>query len=98
MRDGKWKLEAKTKEGDDASIGKLELYDIEADRSESNDLSAKYPELTKKMFDEWMIWANRIQVFPLDAREYNVRSRAARKNEEHIWQKRKVDNQKLNKK
>lgn len=98
MRDGKWKLVAKTKEGGDASIGKLELYDIEADRSESNDLSAQYPERTKKMFDEWMNWANRIQVFPLDAREYNERSRDSRKNEEHIWKKRKEDNQKLNKK
>jgi arylsulfatase len=75
--------------------GKLELYDIEADRSETNDLSAQYPDLTKKMFDQWMVWANRIQVFPLDAREYGVRARASRKNEEHIWQKRRIDNQKL---
>ena len=95
MRDGKWKLVAKTKEGNDPSIGKLELYDIEADRSETNDLSAQYPELTKKMFDQWMVWANRIQVFPLDAREYNVRANESRKKEEHIWQKRKIDNQKL---
>jgi arylsulfatase A-like enzyme len=95
MREGKWKLVAKTKEGNDPSIGKLELYDIEADRSESNDLSAKYPELTKKMFDEWMVWANRIQVFLLDAREYNLRERESRKKEEHIWQKRREDNQKL---
>ncbi|MEA4937564.1 MAG: arylsulfatase [Paludibacter sp.] len=97
MRDGKWKMVAKTKEGD-ANIGKLELYDIDADRSECNDLSAKYPELTKKMYDEWLVWANRIGVFPLDAREYNERARASRKNEEQIWQKRKEDNQKLNQK
>ena len=95
MRDGKWKLVAKTKEGNDPSIGKLELYDIESDRSESNDLSAQYPELTKKMFDQWMLWANRVQVFPLDAREYNVRANESRKKEEHIWQKRRMDNQKL---
>lgn len=95
MRDGKWKLVAKTKEGKDPSIGKLELYDMEADRSESNDLSEQYPELTKKMFEEWMVWANRIEVFPLDARPYDVRARESRKREEHIWQKRREDNQKL---
>jgi len=95
MRNGKWKLVAKTKEGDDPSIGKLELYDIDADRSESNDLSSQYPDTTKKMFEEWMVWANRIQVFPLDAREYNVRSRESRRKEEHIWRKRRVENQKI---
>lgn len=93
MRDGKWKLVARTKEGNDPSIGKLELYDIETDRSESNDLSEQYPELTKKMFDQWMVWANRIGVFPLDARPYGVRARESRRNEEHIWQKRRRDNQ-----
>lgn len=97
MRDGKWKLVAKTIEGNDPSIGKLELYDIEADRSESQDLSSQYPKITERMFEEWMIWANRIEVFPLDAREYNVRARESRKQEEHIWQKRRRDNQALDK-
>ncbi len=95
MRKGKWKLVAKTQEGDDPSIGKLELYDIEADRSESNDLSKQYPERTQSMYGEWMEWANRVQVFPLDAREYNVRARESRQKEQHIWQKRRKGNQML---
>ena len=95
MRDGKWKMVAKTKEGD-ANIGKLELYDIDADRSETNDLSAKNPELTKKMYDEWVVWANRIGVFPLDAREYNERAKASRKAEDPIWKKRRDDLNKMN--
>lgn len=95
LRDGRWKLVAKTKEGEDSSIGKLELYDIEADRSETNDLAEKYPERTRKMFEQWIAWANRIEVFPLDARPYDIRARASKKQEEHIWQKRKKDNQEL---
>jgi arylsulfatase len=89
MRDGKWKLVAKAKEGNKGAIGQLELYNIEDDRSETNDLSKQYAELTKKMFDQWMEWANRIQVFPLDTRDYDVRTRESRKKEAHIWQKRR---------
>lgn len=88
MRDGKWKLVAKGLE-DSAKIGKLELYDIDADRSETKDLSDKYPDRTKKMYDDWLIWANRVKVFPLDTREYNQREKASRKLEKTIWEQRK---------
>lgn len=91
MRDGKWKLVAKGLE-DSAKTGKLELYDIDADRSETKDLSDKYPDRTKKMYNDWLIWANRVKVFPLDTREYNQREKASRKLEKTIWEQRKIKN------
>lgn len=88
MRDGSWKLVAKSNE-DSAKIGRLELYNIDEDRSESTDLSSKYPEKTKKMYESWLEWGNRIKVFPLDTREYNVREKASRMKEKEIWMNRR---------
>src|SRR5262245_16018675 len=51
VRDGKWKITAVYPKG------KWELYDIEADRTEQNDLSARQPALVKKMVAMWEKWA-----------------------------------------
>ncbi len=51
IREGKWKLVAK------GSRGAWELYDLEADRTELNDLAAKQPERAKAMADRWEAWA-----------------------------------------
>ncbi len=51
IRIGKWKLVAK------GANGAWELYDLNADRSELNDLSEKHPERTKEMADRWEAWA-----------------------------------------
>ena len=37
--------------------GPWELYDLEADRTELNDLAAKQPERAKAMADRWEAWA-----------------------------------------
>lgn len=58
VRDGKWKLVAK------GPAGKWELYDIEADRMESNDLVLQYPDRTAKMIQQWESWAQRSHVLP----------------------------------
>ncbi|MEA2710519.1 MAG: hypothetical protein QOF78_3120 [Phycisphaerales bacterium] len=60
VRDGKWKLVAKT------AKGKWELYDMEADRSEMNDLAAKEPERAATMAQQWQQWAERANVLPLN--------------------------------
>ena len=73
MRDGQWKLVAEKMQGNEPDTRKLELYNLEADRSETSDVAAQYPEIVKKMYDEWIGWANRIKVFPLDARSYEER-------------------------
>ena len=58
IRDGKWKLVAKENKA-------WEMYDIEADRTEMNDLAAKQPEKVKELSAKWDAWAARANVLPL---------------------------------
>jgi arylsulfatase len=51
IRIGKWKLVAK------GANGAWQLYDLDADRSELNDLSEKHPQRAKDMADQWEAWA-----------------------------------------
>lgn len=55
IRQGKWKLVMKFK-------GPWELYDIEADRTEQNNLVQQHPELVKELTAEWEAWAERADV------------------------------------
>ncbi|AYD47521.1 arylsulfatase [Arachidicoccus soli] len=48
-----------------------ELYNIQNDRSELNNLAHKYPDKVKKMAAMWQTWANRVGVF---------------KGQENLWQ------------
>ena len=69
IRDGKWKLVARSVEGP------WELYDMEADRTEMHDLSGAHPEIAKALADAWQRYAERAEVFPLDGRGWNERIR-----------------------
>jgi arylsulfatase len=60
VRDGKWKLVAK------GVKGAWELYDIEADRTEMHDLSAKEPVRARTMAAQWEQWAQTHNVLPLN--------------------------------
>ena len=51
LRDGKWKLVAR------GANGPWELYDIEADRTELNDLSQEHADRAKNMAGRWEAWA-----------------------------------------
>jgi arylsulfatase A-like enzyme len=57
MRDGKWKLVRKYP-------GPWELYDMEQDRTELNDLAARHPERVAAMTREYEAWAQRCGVIP----------------------------------
>ena len=46
LRQGKWKLVS-------AKLGRWELYDMESDRTEMNDLAARYPKRLKAMAAKW---------------------------------------------
>jgi len=73
MRDGKWKLVAKTPEDAEFSKNTLELFDMDADPSEMSNLSGKYPERVSAMYNSWEKWAKSIGAFPLDTRNYGAR-------------------------
>lgn len=55
-RIGKWKLVW------GVTARKWELYDMEADRTETTDLAAKHPEMVKKLSSAWQKWAERSEV------------------------------------
>jgi arylsulfatase len=57
VRTGKWKLVRKYP-------GNWELYDLESDRTELNDLSAQYPERVADMAAMYGQWASRCGVIP----------------------------------
>ncbi|MGQ9650025.1 MAG: arylsulfatase [Phycisphaerae bacterium] len=59
VREGKWKLVSR-------HPGKWELYDLEADRTELNNLADKYPDRVKSMADKYKAWADRCGVLPWD--------------------------------
>jgi arylsulfatase A-like enzyme len=61
IRMGDWKLVAKGRNG------KWELYNLANDRSELNDLSAKYPERADAMAAKWQAYAERANVLPWPA-------------------------------
>ncbi|MHC4994510.1 MAG: arylsulfatase [Planctomycetota bacterium] len=63
VRVGQWKLVAKGEKGP------WELYDLEADRTELNDLSQKHPDRAKKLADMWLAYAERANVLPLEPRK-----------------------------
>jgi arylsulfatase A-like enzyme len=57
IRRGNWKAVMKLK-------GPWELYDVEADRTEQNNLIEEKPELAKELIAEWEAWAERADVGP----------------------------------
>jgi len=58
IRDGKWKLVAA------GSGGEWELYDMDNDRAEMNNLALKKPDLVEELSDKWESWAIRAKVKP----------------------------------
>ncbi|MEN8785759.1 MAG: arylsulfatase [Akkermansiaceae bacterium] len=58
VRDGDWKLVAKSVKG------KWELYNIPADRTEMNNLAEKHPDIVKKMTAQYDQWAKKRGVVP----------------------------------
>jgi arylsulfatase len=59
VRAGRWKLVARHGQG-------WELYDLEADRTELNDLAAKSPRRVKELAERYRRWAARCGVVPWD--------------------------------
>jgi len=67
IRVGKWKLVSRANRNLRTADGikqNWELYDLDADRSETNDLVTKFPDRAKRMADQWQTWARRAHVRP----------------------------------
>ncbi|RQP18240.1 MAG: arylsulfatase [Parapedobacter sp.] len=79
MRDGKWKLVAKTPEEQQFDPHNLRLYNLEDDPIELTDLSAVEPERVQRMYAEWQAWGEEVGVFPLDTRNYGKRGQDYRR-------------------
>ncbi|WP_119081210.1 arylsulfatase [Chitinophaga alhagiae] len=80
LRNGPWKLVAKTPENTEFNKQSLRLYNMEADPSEMHDLSREQPALVKEYYDAWLAWAKKIGAFPLDTRPYGERLQVYRRN------------------
>lgn len=72
IRMGKWKLVSKADkthsfvwdQTDDLELDYWELFDMENDRTEMNNLALKHPELVQKMAKMWSVWAKRTGIVP----------------------------------
>lgn len=80
MRDGKWKIVCKTKENTPFDGTTVELYNMEIDPTELNDLSQIYPEKRTEMMEKWRVWAESNQVLPMVTHDYNRRVNTYKRN------------------
>jgi len=58
-RIGEWKLVMRPK-----AESKWELYNLNDDATETENLASVYPEKVKELADRWKVWAERHQIFP----------------------------------
>jgi arylsulfatase len=71
VRLGRWKLVSRAEDDpfawwgrDDPGPGSWELYDMEADRTETKDLASAQPDLVASLAALWGQWARRTDVLP----------------------------------
>ena len=79
LRDGKWKMVAKTEPDQEFDKKTLHLYDLESDPTEMNNLAAQFPEKLDMMYQEWEAWGKKTKVFPMNTQEYGERMSLYRK-------------------
>ncbi len=65
VRMGRWKLVAKRVSAS-AGVGPWELYDLESDRSELNDLAGEMPERVADLERAWLAWGARVGWVPFE--------------------------------
>lgn len=71
IRQGKWKLVSRPDDRprhwdqtNELALEEWELYDLEADRTETTNLAAQYPERVEEMAARWQAWAERVGAVP----------------------------------
>jgi arylsulfatase A-like enzyme len=73
---GEWKIVSEHYRG-----GVWELYNIEKDRLEQNNLASRYQEQVKELAGEYQKWAERVMVFPQYEMTFNYRKKYSYKQE-----------------
>ena len=76
VRKGQWKLVSRATFRPPYT-GPWELYDLEKDRTETNNLAAQHADVVAEMTAMWDDWAKQNNVYPLDGRGWNVKIRAS---------------------
>jgi arylsulfatase A-like enzyme len=76
-----WKAVARHEKGTDFERDRWELYHVDEDFAECQDLAEKYPDRLRELVERWWAEAGAYDVLPLDDREYervaaNVAARA----------------------
>lgn len=71
IRIGAWKLVSKPNRKprtfdliEELNLENWELYNLDEDRTETNNLAAEYPNKVKSMSEQWLAWAKRVLVVP----------------------------------
>ena len=67
VRCGGWKLVAERNAA-------WELYDLDADRTETNDLSDRFPDVFEQLSARYAAWADRCDVMEFDALRERIQS------------------------
>src|SRR5262249_52813393 len=65
-----WKAVARHTKGEDFDADRWELYHLDEDFSECQDLAAAEPQKLRELIDRWWTEAGAFDVLPLDDREY----------------------------
>jgi len=78
VREGKWKLVSKSDfnsfiwdKENELALENWELFDMELDRIEMNDIASAHPEKVKEMSSKWLAWAKRTGIVPRPYEEFN---------------------------
>lgn len=77
VREGRWKLVR-------AYGGPWELYDLDRDRTELDDIASRYPGRVERLSDQWEAWAARCGVKPRQQVIEAARARAGRNSVVHV--------------
>ena len=75
-----WKAVARHPKGADFEADQWELYDLEHDFAELDDLSAKYPQKLRELLELWWVEAGKYDVLPLDDRDWERAAECLRVN------------------
>ena len=87
---GQWKAVCRHTKGADFDAEQWELYRIDLDPSECNDLADEHPDELRRLIDEWWVEAERQGVMPLDDRGIELFGVRFRDNSPHPENRRYV--------